>query len=56
MFKNGIHICFNFFPLYLKANMEKTLGKVTKDPKRQERGKKITQDVHEEAKRRNPKG
>ena len=27
--------------------------KVTKDSKRQERGKKITRDVHEEVKRKN---
>ena len=24
MFKNGIHICFNFFSLYLKINTDKT--------------------------------
>ena len=34
MFKNGIHICFNFFTLHLKINMGKTSQKVTKDPKR----------------------
>ena len=29
-----------FFSLYLKINMDKTSEKVTKDPRRQERGKK----------------
>ena len=33
--------------------MDKKSQKVRKDPKRQERGKKITRDVHEEVKRRN---
>ena len=33
--------------------MDKTSQKVTKDPKKVERGKKITRDVHEKAKRRN---
>ena len=33
--------------------MDKTPEKVTKDPKRQERGKKITRDLREEAKRKN---
>ena len=32
--------------------MGKTSEKVTKDPKRQERGKKITQYIHEEIKRK----
>ena len=34
IFKNGIHLYFNF---YLKMNMDKISQKVTKDPKRQER-------------------
>ena len=29
---------------------------VTKNPKRQKRGKKITRDVHEEVKRKNTRG
>ena len=29
-----------FFSLYLKINMDKTSEQVTKDPRRQERGKK----------------
>ena len=33
--------------------MDKTSKKITKDPKRQERGKKITRDVYEEGKRKN---
>ena len=33
--------------------MDKTLEKVTKDPKRQERPKKSHEDIHEEAKRKN---
>ena len=33
--------------------MNKTLKKVTKDLKRQERGKKITREVHEKDKRKN---
>ena len=33
--------------------MDKTSEKVTKDPERQERGKNITGDIHEEAKRKN---
>ena len=40
MFKNWIHVCFNPFSLYLKINMDKTSEKVTKEPKRQKRGKK----------------
>ena len=36
-----IHVCFSFLSLYLKINIEKTSQKVvTKDPRRQERGKK----------------
>ena len=34
--------CFNPFSLYLKINIDKTSEKVTKDPKRQERGKNHT--------------
>ena len=33
--------------------MDKTSKKVTKDPKRQELGKKITRDVHKKVKRKN---
>ena len=33
--------------------MSKTLEKVTKDPKRQERPKKSHEDIQEEAKRKN---
>ena len=36
MFKNEIHVCFNFLSLYLEINMDKTSQKVTKEPKRVE--------------------
>ena len=40
MFKNEIHICFNFLSLYLEINMDKTSQKVTKEPKRVEAARK----------------
>ena len=53
--KIGSIFISSFFLLYPKINMDKQKV-VTKNPKRQERGKKITRDVHEEVKRKNTRG
>ena len=44
MLKNWVHVYFNFFPLYLKINMDKTSQKVTKDPKRVEKARKVREN------------